>query len=223
MRSRSLALLLAALPLASSAGATTFTVINAGATAYQINGANNPILLVERGSTYTFNITAIGHPFYIKTARVTGTGSAYTSGVTGNGTTNGALTWVVPLDAPNQLYYQCSLHSAMGGTISVTNPTPVPPDVPPTTAWIGPAIPNPSRRGAEIRYGLPHGGRASLVIVDLFGRKAREMQAGDMPAGIHTFRWDGRDDRGGMVPSGLYLYQLKLDDRVLTGRLMVRR
>ncbi len=61
----------------------TFTVVNFGLTAYQINGVNNPTLALTRGQTYTFNVNAIGHPFYVKTDRVIGTASQYTNGVTG--------------------------------------------------------------------------------------------------------------------------------------------
>jgi hypothetical protein len=223
LRPNALALLLALGSSVVHAQTTTFTVTPNATSAYRVNNVNNATLTLERGTTYTFNVNASGHPFYIKTARVTGTGSQYTKGVTGNGVTVGTLTFAVPMDAPNQLFYQCSVHSTMGGTLNITNPTPVPPEVPPVTAWIGPAIPNPSSRGAQIRCGLPRGGSVSLVIVDLFGRRARELRAGELPAGVHTFDWDGRDDRGSLVPSGLYLYQLKLGDRVLTGRLMIRR
>lgn len=224
MRRLSLALLLLAVPVVARAQ-TTFTVVNFGSTAYRMNGntVNNPTLSLERGKTYSFVVNATGHPFYIKTARVTGTGSQYTSGVTGNGATASTVTFAVPMDAPNTLHYQCSVHSGMGGTITITTPTPVPPDGVPITAWIGPATPNPSSRGASFRVGIPTGGRVSLALVDMAGRRVRELRAGALPAGVHTLQWDGRDEGGKLVPNGLYLYQLKLEDRVLTGRLMVRR
>lgn len=217
-------ILLVAAPVVSRAQTTSYAVTNFGTSAYRFdNATNNPTLTFERGKTYVFNVNAPGHPFYIKTQRVTGTGSQYTNGVTGNGATGTAVTFVVPMNAPNQLFYQCSVHSAMGGTINITNPTPVPPDVVPVTAWVGPAIPNPSSRGASFWVGIPTGGRVSLVIVDLFGRRVRDLSAGALPAGVHSLAWDGRDSQGRLAPSGLYLYQLKLEERVLTGRLMVRR
>src|SRR5262245_55630622 len=98
------------LTLASAASAqTTYNVANFGLTAYRINNVTTPPLTLARGQTYTFNITAVGHPFYIKTAQVTGTGSQYTNGVTGNGTEEGTLTWTVPANAPNNLFYQCGV------------------------------------------------------------------------------------------------------------------
>jgi hypothetical protein len=105
--------------------ATTFTVTNNGLTAYTINGTDNPNLKLIRGQTYTFQVTASGHPFWIKTTRSTGTGNAFNSGVTNNGTESGSLTFVVPAGAPSTLFYDCQFHSAMTGQIDISDPTPV--------------------------------------------------------------------------------------------------
>ena len=106
----------------------TFNVSNAGAGAYVFSdtsgiyfpsNANNPTLYLKRGDIYKFSLNASGHPFYIKTAAGAGTGNQYTTGVTGNGTQTGELIFKVPMNAPNTLYYNCSAHSAMGGTINI--------------------------------------------------------------------------------------------------------
>ena len=123
MRSLLAALTLTAV-LASVAAAAPFTVVNNGAVAYRIDGVDNPTLNLVRGTTYTFNVTSPGHPFYIKTAQITGTGSQYTTGVTNNGTTSGAITWVVDNSAPALLYYNCSIHSGMTGEVHITNAVP---------------------------------------------------------------------------------------------------
>jgi len=104
--------------------AAPFTVVNNGTIAYTIDGVDNPTLTLTRGSTYTFNLTASGHPFWIKTAQITGTGSAYNNGVTNNGIDSGTITWVVPPDAPSVLYYNCQFHSPMTGQINITDPVP---------------------------------------------------------------------------------------------------
>jgi len=102
-------------------GSTSYTVVNSGASAYTIDSANNPTLDLKRGWTYTFAVNSPGHPFWIKTAAVTGTGSAYSTGVTNNGIEDGSITFTVPLNAPDTLYYICQFHSAMQGTINITN------------------------------------------------------------------------------------------------------
>ena len=106
----------------------TFNVSSSGASAYVFNdtaqvyfpsNANNPTLYLKRGDIYKFSVNASGHPFYIKTVAGAGTGNQYTSGVSGNGTQVGDITFKVPMDAPDTLYYQCSAHSAMVGTINI--------------------------------------------------------------------------------------------------------
>ena len=107
------------------AGATTFTVTNQGLGAYVIDGQANAPLQLTRGETYTFNLNAPGHPFLLKTVQGNGVGNQYTSGVTGNGTQTGTLTFSVPLDAPNTLFYNCEFHFSMTGTITVVNGDPI--------------------------------------------------------------------------------------------------
>lgn len=102
-------------------GGASFTVINSGASAYTINGSNNPTLNLIRGFTYYFNVNATGHPFWIKTAQVTGTGSDYSTGVTNNGTSNGTVTFQIPFDAPSTLYYICQFHASMTGVINISD------------------------------------------------------------------------------------------------------
>ena len=111
-----------ATPPAVVDGTTTFTVTSPnGNASYDINGMVNPTLTLKRGLTYTFNLTASGHPFYIKTVQSTGTGNACNDGVTGNGTQSGTITFVVPAGAPNTLYYNCEPHASMTGTMNITN------------------------------------------------------------------------------------------------------
>ena len=105
------------------ASPNVFTVTNNGSGNYVINGQSNPTLSLTEGQTYTFNINASGHPFWIKTNISTGTEYAYNTGVTNNGTDNGTITFVVPVGAPT-LYYNCQFHSSMAGTINIVT-TPV--------------------------------------------------------------------------------------------------
>ena len=96
--------------------------IVAVAGAYEINGVNNPTLIVRRGQTYTFNLNTAGHPFYLQT---TGGGyqsaNIYSNGFTGNSQTTGEHQWVVPQDAPEEIFYQCEFHPVMFGKIIVVD------------------------------------------------------------------------------------------------------
>jgi len=108
-----------------SVPAADFSVVATFPT-YTINNLANPGLTLQRGLTYTFAVNATGHPFYIKTIQSTGTVNAYNDGVTGNGLQGGTLTFTVPASAPATLFYDCSIHSSMTGTITIVNP-PTPP------------------------------------------------------------------------------------------------
>jgi parallel beta-helix repeat protein len=110
--------------LALPAYAGTFTVNNSGATDYLIDGQPDPTLELVRGELYTFNITAPGHPFWVKTTPGRGTANAYSNGVTGNGTSSGILTFSVPMTAPDTLHYNCEFHAPMTGQINVIDPVP---------------------------------------------------------------------------------------------------
>jgi len=111
--------------VAADSSATTFTVTNNGLVSYTIDSNTNPTLNLVRGETYTFQINAPGHPFWIKTVQSTGQANAYNDGVTGNGTDSGTLTFVVPASAPATLFYDCEFHASMTGQINITGPTPV--------------------------------------------------------------------------------------------------
>ncbi|MFT7352846.1 MAG: hypothetical protein ACI9XR_002637 [Flavobacterium sp.] len=102
----------------------TYDVTNSGASAYVFNGeglseARNPDFTFKRGSTYTFNVSVSGHPFLIKSVEGTTTANQYDSGVSNNGAVTGAITFTVPSDAPNTLYYNCEFHGSMTGTLTI--------------------------------------------------------------------------------------------------------
>lgn len=110
----------------------TFTITNSGTNNYIFNGgeftnAIDPTITLAKGGTYTFNMAFAGpHPFFIKSENTVGGASGlYNSGVTNNGATAGqTLTFTVPEDAPDVLYYRCGNHSGMAGQINIVdNPT----------------------------------------------------------------------------------------------------
>jgi len=103
---------------------TVFNVTNSGASAYVFTGAangQNPTITLVRGITYTFNVNASGHPFWIKTAQTSGTSNAYNTGVTNNGDDVGIITFTPDVSAPNTLYYICQFHGIMAGTINIVD------------------------------------------------------------------------------------------------------
>lgn len=68
---------------------------------------------------------------------------------------------------------------------------------------------NPFSESASVRYALPASGTAELGIYDIAGREVRKLVNGRADAGQYTAEWDGRDENGNGVPSGVYFARLR--------------
>jgi spore germination protein YaaH len=83
--------------------------------------------------------------------------------------------------------------------------------------------PNPFNNGTVIRFALPKINDTALTIYNLAGQKVATLIDGQRQAGIYTVRWDGRDDDGHPLASGVYLYRLQAEAQVQTRRLVLVR
>ncbi len=70
------------------------------------------------------------------------------------------------------------------------------------------ARPNPVRGTAQIHYALPEAGDVTLRVFSLEGGLVRTLLDGEAPAGPGVVQWDGRSDRGLVVPAGVYFFRL---------------
>ena len=89
--------------------------------------------------------------------------------------------------------------------------------------WLGAPRPNPAHAQARLAFRLPTSGPISLEVLDLQGRRLRSLWLGRAAAGEHEATWDGRDDRGNRVSSGVYLCRLEAGARVATRRIALIR
>ena len=69
--------------------------------------------------------------------------------------------------------------------------------------------PNPFNPSTTILYQLPRAEKVRIIIYDLTGRQVRELLNENREAGSYTVQWDGRNQGGQMVASGLYIYQIR--------------
>jgi len=53
------------------------------------------------------------------------------------------------------------------------------------------------------------------------GRKIRQIDPGRLEPGMHTARWDTKDNRGAELPSGSYFYRITSDEKNWTGKMVV--
>ena len=80
--------------------------------------------------------------------------------------------------------------------------------------------PNPFNPETSISYDLNRNGDVSLSVFDMLGQKVADLYQGVQAAGNYSVSWDGRDSRGNVVASGLYLYRLTLDGHSTQSRIM---
>jgi hypothetical protein len=99
------------------------------------------------------------------------------------------------------------------GYLEVYSPTAVEKEnttLPKTTQLYG-NYPNPFNPTTTLKYDLAKSGHVSLVIYNMLGQKIRTLIDANKAAGYHTIQWDGSNDAGVKVSSGIYLYTFKAD------------
>lgn len=80
--------------------------------------------------------------------------------------------------------------------------------------------PNPFNPSTVIKYQLPLNSHVKIAIYDLMGRRVRELLAKEMPAGQHSIAWDGRDDYGRELASGIFMARMQTGQFVETRKLV---
>lgn len=85
---------------------------------------------------------------------------------------------------------------------------------------LGPAYPNPFLGAARFDFSLAEAGSARMEVFDLSGRRVATIVSGNLTAGRHAARWDGRDEGGRVVGAGVYLVRLTTGGRTLSARVI---
>lgn len=93
---------------------------------------------------------------------------------------------------------------------------------PPKTALMAPR-PNPFNPRTEVRFSLEREGLVQVVVYDVRGRRVRTLASGSLAAGLHALTWQGIDDRGGSVASGVYFLKMEFGGQVMTRRMTLVR
>ncbi len=83
--------------------------------------------------------------------------------------------------------------------------------------------PNPFNRGTVISYTLPRQSRVRLTIYNVAGQSVRRLVEGIRTAGVHRISWDGRDELGREVASGIYLYRLQTEAAVMSRKMILMK
>ena len=83
--------------------------------------------------------------------------------------------------------------------------------------------PNPFNPTTSIPYTLETTAHVSLTVYDMAGREIRKIAEGLFSAGTYLSTWEGTDNSGSPVPSGIYFVRLQVADRSLVRKMILTR
>jgi hypothetical protein len=81
--------------------------------------------------------------------------------------------------------------------------------------------PNPFNPETIIKFVLVKESHVSLEIYNVKGVRVKSLAHNSMPTGVHRVVWNGTDDKGNTVGSGVYFYRLKTESSLSTKRMML--
>jgi len=81
--------------------------------------------------------------------------------------------------------------------------------------------PNPFNPETTIKFTLPDAGHVQAEIVDISGRSVKTLVNGNKSPGLHEIVWDGRDDAGVTVATGVYFYVVQFKEEILRKKLLL--
>jgi len=91
----------------------------------------------------------------------------------------------------------------------------------PKALSMAPNFPNPFNPQTTIRFALPRSGEVDLAVIDLAGRRVATLVDGPLPAGQHRVTWNGRDDAGRRVSSGIYFSKVSFGGEVRSSKMIM--
>jgi hypothetical protein len=119
----------------------------------------------------------------------------------------------------NTKYTVAILRASLGLVTGVEmDPLPVP-----KTFALDQNYPNPFNPTTEIRYTLPKASNVKLSVYDIMGRLVRTLVDQNMDAGAHRMMWNGRDNNGQTVSSGVYFYHIQADGFMATKKMVMMK
>ena len=131
------------------------------------------------------------------------------------------ILWVLTTAVAERMARGIAVDITLDDLIDTTSTPPPPPPSFVTRSLV--VTPNPAPGGCNLRFSLSAPRRGSLVVFDARGRAVRTLASGSFTAGEQASHWDGRDRDGRVVPNGVYLVRLQLDQGTETRRIVLLR
>jgi hypothetical protein len=141
---------------------------------------------------------------------------------------------VIPLSAVpgvvNELFFDVLSTTCPGVAaadtvvLTVTDPTAVEGGMPVYREIRHSSYPNPFNPAVTISFTVPDGeGQARVEVFDVNGRRVKTLFEGKLGVGPHTREWDGTNQNGDNVTSGVYLYRITVGDRTVSGKMVLTK
>ena len=83
--------------------------------------------------------------------------------------------------------------------------------------------PNPFNPSTTIEFSIPKTQLVSVVIYDVLGRQIKSLFNSELSLGKHDVVWDGKNNIGETVNSGVYFYTVKTSNKLLTGKMILQK
>ncbi len=84
-------------------------------------------------------------------------------------------------------------------------------------------FPNPGNPTTTICFRIPEASPVALRIFNILGHEVKALVDDHREAGAYTVVWDGKNNRGLEVPSGMYLYTLRAGEKMITKKLLLMK
>ena len=81
-------------------------------------------------------------------------------------------------------------------------------------------FPNPFNATTKIMFNIDKNFNLRIQINNLKGQLVRSLSDGFYTKGSHTVEWNGKDNEGNIVVSGVYIYKILMNDRAITKRML---
>jgi flagellar hook assembly protein FlgD len=81
--------------------------------------------------------------------------------------------------------------------------------------------PNPFNPSTKIQFAVPHEQNIALIIYNLLGQRIRTLVQGVYAPGQYTVTWDGKDQVGRTLESGVYIYRLETGSIALVKKMLM--
>lgn len=93
----------------------------------------------------------------------------------------------------------------------------------PRTFAVSQNYPNPFNAGTIIEFQLSEAGRVEAAVFNILGQRVKRLTNVHYPAGMHQLEWDGTDDSGRPLASGVYLYRVVFDGSDVARKMVILR